>query len=125
MTRFLVQYGVHIDEERRPKDEGFHKLYVINHIYDCKNDEMLADMVNANYIVFIQSSGLTVFKDSTDIREPGTGNITNRMFIPWKMISYLDVLQIKPLIEPQEVKSEASLIPVKEEEIPLPKGRVN
>lgn len=101
MSKFLVQYNLHIDETRRPKEQGFEPIYVVNEVYEIEdgNDRALATVINERYETFIKDPGMTVFKDSTRILPNGTGNIENRMFIPWHMIAYMDAT-VKHIPEP-------------------------
>lgn len=120
--KFLVRYNAHIVENKRPKDENFPPVLVVNHIYDAPTDEVLGNLINQSYQEFLNSPGITFFRDPTKQRQPGTGNVTNRFFLPWHMIAYMDV-DISPITEKEE-KTEATLIPVNEDPLPEVKGPV-
>jgi len=114
MSKFLVRYNLHIDETKRPKDENFSKVYYVNEIYEIENgnDRALATIINERYESFIKDTGMTVFKDPTRIMPNGTGNIENRMFIPWHMIAYMDAsVSLIPAPEKQPLDS---LVPADE-----------
>lgn len=120
--KFLVRYNAHIVEEKRPKDQGFPPVVTLNHVYDADNDQMLGGIINANYQTFIEAPGVTFYRDPTKIMNPGTGNVTNRFFLPWHMIAYMDVF-VTPITEHQG-KSNESIVPSNEDPIPDVKGPI-
>lgn len=121
--KFLVRYNAHIVDTKRPKDEGFPAVLVVNHIYDADTDEILGNLINHNYQEMINQPGITFYRDPTKIMSPGTGNVTNRFFIPWHMIAYVDVF-VSPITEPKQ--DEAKIVPEGSGDIvPEVKGKPN
>lgn len=121
--KFLVRYNAHIIEEKRPKDQNFPAVVTVNHIYDAQNDQDLGNQINDNYAALATAPGITFFRDPTKQMQNGTGNVTNRFFLPWHMIAYMDVFVTK-ITEQQEQKDESKLVPAKPDIIPEPKGRI-
>lgn len=111
MSKFLIQFRVHVIESKRPKDEDFQRVYDINEIYEVEEDRMLGQIINSRYEFWLSQKGFTVTKEGVhiDAAEP-LNNVSNRMFIPWHMVAYLDA-RYEPIPEPKKHPLD-SLLPV-------------
>ena|SRR5579863_10530655 len=98
MSSYVVEFTAHIDERKRP--EGFPRSVQVIESYDeVQSTEHLKAIVNSRVTSLAMAPGLVVFKNPTEIIDTGTISFNKRRFIPWHMITHLE-MRVELIPEP-------------------------
>jgi hypothetical protein len=98
MSSYVVEFTAYLDVHKKP--DGFPPFVQIIESYDdVQSTEHLKLIVNTRVTSLATAPGLIVFKKPTEIIESGHITFDKRRFVPWHMITHME-MRVELIPEP-------------------------
>lgn len=89
LSSYFVDFIAYIDERKRP--ENFPHEIHDKQVFEVESIPHLQFVVNERFIKLVSSSGMVVLKNEADITEEGKVSFDKRVFVPWHMITHMEL----------------------------------
>lgn len=102
--KYFIEFSAYVDERKRP--ENFPHVIHIGETYDVPSEEALKEVVNGRFVALVTSAGLIAMRDEDKPIETKL-TFNQRRFVPWHMITHMEVevnmIQPEPPKVPQDL----------------------